>query len=980
MSLKNLFSKKIIALLFLLSASISIGYLLFPLPTSLANVCYEVAVGNVPQYSVLVDDNLYVINYKDSEMSVIDVNTNLLVDTIDMAIEGFYYSVLVGDYIYSLNYDYNFVKVVDTNTNTVVDTIAVAIAPRHAELVGTDLYVMHANDDTVYIIDTLTNTVSSTIALVSSGLWNSILIGTDLYVLNTGAFGAGTVSVIDTLTKTVTTNITVEQYPYQATLSGTNLYVLNYQSDSVSVIDINTNTVTSTITVGSSPVFSTLVGTSLYVLNQVSDNVSVINTNTDTVVSTISVGSGPIHATLVGTDLYVANQDSNNLSKIDTNTNTVTSTISVGSNPYFSTEVNNKLFVFNAGSGGLTVLDLSSDISLDVCIPALVTAAVDGDTVTLTYDEDLDVDSLPSVGDFTVTVGGSPVTIDSILIEDEFVYLTLANPVVYGNAVAISYVVPATNPTQDPTGNDALAFSDTVVTNNTRSCGIIDVGTTPYSSTLVGNYLYVINSGEDSVSVVDTLTNLVTDTISVGSYPLFSVAVDTDLYVFNYIGGTASIIDTTTNTVTSTETFSGGVSAVLYGTDIYVNNYDASTVDVVDTLTNTVSESINVGNNPIFSMLVGTDIYVFNAGDTVVSVIDVNTNTVTDSITVDSAPNSATLVGTDLYVNNYGGGNISVIDTISKTVTSTISLGDNPQFSVLVGDNLYISMPDTNTMIILDTNTNTVSDTLIFDTSPSFVTLVLDEYVYVVNTNADNVTVIGTNTNVLYVCPVNFTLRYTAGTGGSIEGSTTQTVGSGEDGSAVTAVANSGYEFVGWSDLAEDNPRTDTNVLSNLSVTANFTVETAPSSSSNTNSTGTNVYARFKNLMLMGKFDEAYKIVEEFPNMFTTDEEGWYTFCDSAFFTNFMKQKDIDGKYSTYYDGTVTEVSKLQGFVNKLFIFEYLQASGPVDSIFGPLTKQGVVRLQNLLNRAMNLDEDLDVDGIVGPFTRSAINDFCLPN
>lgn len=69
-----------------------------------------------------------------------------------------------------------------------------------------------------------------------------------------------------------------------------------------------------------------------------------------------------------------------------------------------------------------------------------------------------------------------------------------------------------------------------------------------------------------------------------------------------------------------------------------------------------------------------------------------------------------------------------------------------------------------------------------------------------------------------------YTLTYTAGANGSITGSSPQTVDSGSDGSAVEAVPDSGYLFSSWSDASEENPRTDTNVAANVSVTASFVV------------------------------------------------------------------------------------------------------------------------------------------------------------
>ena len=71
-----------------------------------------------------------------------------------------------------------------------------------------------------------------------------------------------------------------------------------------------------------------------------------------------------------------------------------------------------------------------------------------------------------------------------------------------------------------------------------------------------------------------------------------------------------------------------------------------------------------------------------------------------------------------------------------------------------------------------------------------------------------------------------YTLTYTAGANGSISGTSPQTVDYGADGTAVTAVADAHYHFVDWSDASTDNPRTDTNVTADISVTANFAIDT----------------------------------------------------------------------------------------------------------------------------------------------------------
>ena len=71
-----------------------------------------------------------------------------------------------------------------------------------------------------------------------------------------------------------------------------------------------------------------------------------------------------------------------------------------------------------------------------------------------------------------------------------------------------------------------------------------------------------------------------------------------------------------------------------------------------------------------------------------------------------------------------------------------------------------------------------------------------------------------------------FTLTYTAGTGGTISGLTPQTVNYGDDGTLVTAVPNTGWRFVDWSDGVLTASRTDLDVSANIAVTANFAIDT----------------------------------------------------------------------------------------------------------------------------------------------------------
>jgi len=74
--------------------------------------------------------------------------------------------------------------------------------------------------------------------------------------------------------------------------------------------------------------------------------------------------------------------------------------------------------------------------------------------------------------------------------------------------------------------------------------------------------------------------------------------------------------------------------------------------------------------------------------------------------------------------------------------------------------------------------------------------------------------------------PCTYSLTYSAGSHGSLSGNTSQTVSCGGNGTAVTAIPDSCYHFIEWSDTSTQNPRQDDSVSGNISVTASFAITT----------------------------------------------------------------------------------------------------------------------------------------------------------
>ena len=345
------------------------------------------------------------------------------------------------------------------------------------------------------------------------------------------------------------------------------------------------------------------------------------------------------------------------------------------------------------------------------------------------------------------------------------------------------------NPRTDTAYNNVSVTAEFV-----SSCGLITVGNTPTASILVGKDLYVLNAQDNTVSVVDTQTNIVTTTLSVGQDPRSVVLNKTNLYVINQKDGTVSVINTTTNTVTNTIvlTITNPDLEIMAGTDLYVFNEKGHT-SIVDTTNNTVVDGVTVGegsfsptlvgtnlyvlshkyndvyvidttNNmlvgspistgrvPSSAILVGTDLYITNQKDSTVSVIDTTNNIVTTTIRVDDDPISATLVGNNLlYVANIKGGDFSIINTTTNTVTNTVSINPELDFVILDGTNLYILDNHENTVSVFDTQTNTITSTISVGSSPGSATLAGNN-LYVLNNGANNISIINTLTNNTLTC------------------------------------------------------------------------------------------------------------------------------------------------------------------------------------------------------------------------------------
>jgi YVTN family beta-propeller protein len=105
----------------------------------------------------------------------------------------------------------------------------------------------------------------------------------------------------------------------------------------------------------------------------------------------------------------------------------------------------------------------------------------------------------------------------------------------------------------------------------------IDVGNRPAGLTYDGTNIYVTNSDDATISVIDPASGTVTSTFDVGSGPVGITHDGTDLYVALSGDGTVEVIDPATHAVTNTIDVENSPLVVTYdGTSVFVANADSS--------------------------------------------------------------------------------------------------------------------------------------------------------------------------------------------------------------------------------------------------------------------------------------------------------------------------------------------------------------------------------------------------------------------
>ncbi len=291
---------------------------------------------------------------------------------------------------------------------------------------------------------------------------------------------------------------------------------------------------------------------------------------------------------------------------------------------------------------------------------------------------------------------------------------------------------------------------DITVVNTTTDTVIdtISIGGEPVWMASVGSKLYVTNEDDDTVVIVDTATDTVSDTIGGFDQPRYMTLVGSNLYVTNNGDSTVKVLNTSTDTVTdSIETETGPGLPIVSGTKLFVPNYNSGEVTVINTSTNELIQHVDLigadAVNPTTGVVVGGFLYMGNDNPSSEEIYKINVNTLSaTAIDVGTQPAAVAAVGSDLFVGSRGGDEVLVVDTGTDTVDDTIATGDNPYGMKQAGTFLYVSSYDG--LYVINPSNHTIAGP-IFHPSPGMPVLVGGK-VYIPSSNSAQVSIYDAST------------------------------------------------------------------------------------------------------------------------------------------------------------------------------------------------------------------------------------------
>lgn len=268
--------------------------------------------------------------------------------------------------------------------------------------------------------------------------------------------------------------------------------------------------------------------------------------------------------------------------------------------------------------------------------------------------------------------------------------------------------------------------------------------------------IYVTQERSDNVTVINRNTDQIVSSIAVGRKPR-GIAIHSGInrvYVANSEEDTISIIDTQTNRVlnkinTRLASQPEDIAVSNDGRIVIVTYFTTNEVSIREATTLRELATISVDKGPIKAAIDprGNKAFISNYYSNTVSVIDLSLLKVISTIPVESKPIGLAFNAraNRLYVVNSGASNISVIDTAGLNVIGKINIGTGG-YGILAdsfGDRIFVTRSTTGQFFFVNAPVNTITKIIQLEREPTHMDIDPDgKKIYVLNQGSNSISVI----------------------------------------------------------------------------------------------------------------------------------------------------------------------------------------------------------------------------------------------
>lgn len=274
-----------------------------------------------------------------------------------------------------------------------------------------------------------------------------------------------------------------------------------------------------------------------------------------------------------------------------------------------------------------------------------------------------------------------------------------------------------------PTSSPAAGLGETLPTADqaeaVRRLADILIPGSPTDLVATDTRAYIAHAGNQSLTIVDTVSGKVLQTITLRYTPtMLAIGPSgTRLYISNALAGTVSVLSTATNSVVKTIRVGDsptGIAVSPGGSRVYVVNSDDGTVSKISTLTNKVVGTVYGVGKGVSSIAISPDgSTIYTLSSTTGEISRFSTASLFAKTIPGAAAGSAGITfsadGSRVFVADVAG-SVRIIDAVSHEVIDSITVTTGTPFDLAVsadGTALFVARSDDGKLSVYDVASKT---------------------------------------------------------------------------------------------------------------------------------------------------------------------------------------------------------------------------------------------------------------------------------